>query len=194
MTARDYRTGLRGRAPNVLPLNGSVVINVQLAPFGTVRGTVLNRDNTTPVGAGVDVDFSGPNFQQTDTDPFGQYIFDFVPLGSYSLDATDLLGNRGRSGGNVSATAQVNVNDIGFLGCGQVVGVVRDAALNPVASALLSLSSGSVFGGNASTSSDGAGRYVFSNVFIGSFFITAQSPVTHLAGQTSGSISSDGQR
>jgi Carboxypeptidase regulatory-like domain len=71
---------------------------------------------------------------------------------------------------------------------------MRDAALNPVANAALNLSSGSVFGGSASTTSDGAARCAFSNVFIGSFFITAQSPVTHLAGQTSGSSLSEGQR
>ncbi len=194
VTARDYRTGLRGRAFGVLSLNNSVVIDVRLGPFGTVRGMVFNRDNSTLVGAGVDVTYSGPNYQQVNTDPFGGYLFDFVPLGSYSVEANDTLGNRGRSGGDVSVTSQVNVNDIGYLGRGTVVGVVRDASLNPVTNALVNLSSGSVFGGGSMTISDVAGRFAFSNIFIGTYFLTAQAPGSGLAGHTNGAILSDGQR
>ncbi len=189
--ARDYRSGLRGRAAGVLAMNSAATLNVQLGPFGTVNGTVLAQDNVTPVGAGVSVNYAGPNSQNTSTDPLGRYSFDFTPLGGYSLNAVDTNGNRGRSGGDISATAQVNVNDIAYLGRGRVFGVVRDGANNPVNGASVTLSSGSVFGGQFVVTTDGAGRYAISNVFVGPFQISARAG--QFGGAGSGAILQDSQ-
>jgi uncharacterized repeat protein (TIGR01451 family) len=189
--ARDFRSGLRGLAVGELVVNSAVTINVRLAPFGSVGGTVLAQDNATPVGAGVLVNFAGPSSQATATDPLGRYTFEFAPLGGYAVDASDTSGNRGRSSGNLSATAQVNVNDIAFLGRGRVVGVVRDGASNPVNGANVRLFSGSVFGGQFNATTDGAGRYAISNVFVGTFQVTAQSG--QFAGQVGGAILQEGQ-
>lgn len=189
--ARDFRSGLRGLAAGELVVNSAVTIDVRLAPFGSVGGTVLAQDNVTPVGAGVLVNYAGPNGQATATDPLGRYAFEFAPLGGYSVDASDTSGNRGRSTGNLSATAQVNVNDIAFLGRGRVVGVVRDGASNPANGATVRLFSGSVFGGQFNVTTDGAGRYAISNVFVGTFQVTAQSG--QFAGQAGGAILQEGQ-
>ena len=193
VTARDPNTGLRGQAAGALALNQSTTINVTLGPAGSVAGTVFGRDGVTPVSSGRSVTLSGSANLSTSTDALGKYRYEFVPLGSYNADATDTNSNHGRASGNISATAQVNVSDITFLGRGTVVGTVRDGAQNPVANAALSLYSSSVFGGSANATSDGAGRYTLSNIFVGPYSITAQAPVSRLAGQASGAILQDGQ-
>jgi uncharacterized repeat protein (TIGR01451 family) len=194
VTGRDPNTGLRGHAAGVLALNQSATVNLILGPAGSVAGTVFGRDGVTPVSSGRPVTLSGSANLSTATDELGKYRYEFVPLGSYNADATDTNANHGRASGNISATAQVNVSDITFLGRGTVTGTVRDGAQNPVANAALSLYSSSVFGGSATTTSDGAGRYTLSNIFVGPYFITAQAPVSRLAGQASGAILQDGQR
>src|SRR5262249_6974628 len=72
-------------------------------------------------------------------------------------------------------------------------GTVKDGSGNPVPNAAVSMSSNSIFGGFKSTTTDGAGRYSFSDVFIGSFNVNATSAITRLGGHASNAITSDGQ-
>jgi uncharacterized repeat protein (TIGR01451 family) len=193
VTVRDPDTGLRGYANGTLLLNQSAVVNVTLGPWGSVAGTVFGRDGVTPVTLGRAVTMSSSIFQSTLTDELGKYRYAFVPLGSYTADATDTNANHGRTSGNISATAQVNVSDITYLGRGVVTGTVRDGSQNPVPGASISLTSSSVFGGAATASTDSAGRYTISNIFVGPFSILAFSTTTRLSGQANGLILFDGQ-
>ncbi|HXG46421.1 MAG TPA: carboxypeptidase regulatory-like domain-containing protein, partial [Methylomirabilota bacterium] len=193
VTVRDPRSGLRGRATGALLLNQSAVVNVELGPRATITGTVFERDGVTPVLPGATVRLSGIANLVTQTDPLGRYLFDFVPLGSYTVEASDAANNRGRTSGELTATAQVNVSDVTYLGRGTVTGVVRDGGGNPVANASVSLSSASVFGGRGDVTSDAQGRFSFVNVFIGPFQLTARAPIARLGGNTTGVIESEGQ-
>ncbi len=193
ITAIDLGSGLRARVTSNLPPNQSANINLVLSPSGTIKGTALGRNGTTPVGSGINVTLTGSSFQSTTTDNQGQYLFDFVPLGNFTVDTTDAAGNHGRSTGSLTTTNQVAVTNVSFLGRGTVSGLIKDGAGNTVPNATVNLFSNSIFGGQKTTSSDATGHYSFTNVFVGGFNITASSAITRLGGQNSGNVSSDGQ-
>jgi len=193
VTARDYRTGLRGRSTATLAVNTASAISVQLGSFGTVVGTVLNKDNMTPVGAGVTVTYSGPTARTTTTDALGRYTFDFVPLGSFAVETSDATGNRGRSTGNISTTGRTVVTDITYLGQGNVTGLVFAGTGVPATNATVELRSRSVFGGGATAFTGSGSQFAFSNVFVGDFDVTAFVAATRLAGYGSSRIDRDGQ-
>lgn len=193
LTAVDLTGGLRAKTTGTLPPNQSATVNLVLGPSGTIKGTVFKRDGTTAVGSGVNVTLSGPTFVTTATDTQGRFTFDFVPLGNFSIDASDSSNNRGRTTGSLTTTSQVAVSNVAFLGKGTVSGTVKDGTGNPVPNASVNLGSNSIFGGSKSTSTDGAGHYSFTDVFIGSYNVNASSAITRLGGQASGAITSDGQ-
>src|SRR5262249_56255918 len=93
----DLTGGLRTRTTGTLPPNQSATVNLVLGPSGTIRGTAFNTDGVTPVGQGVTVTLTGQTFLTTSTDNQGQFLFDFVPLGSFNVDTTDSAGNHGRT-------------------------------------------------------------------------------------------------
>lgn len=192
VTVRDPKTGLRGPAQGTLALNQSAVVNVRLGPFGTVVGTAYARDGVTPLGAGVPVTISGSLALTVLTDVLGKYRFEFVPLGTYAVEAADGSGNRGRNSGEILATSQVRVSDISFLGRGTIAGLVLNGA-QPVANAAVTFSSQGVFGGSGGTTSGPSGQFSFSNMFAGPFIITAQIVATRLAGSITGAVQFDGQ-
>ena len=193
IVAQDPSTGLRTRTASVLPPDQSLNVNLVLGPSGTVRGTAFGRDGATRVGKGVTITLSGPTFLTTTTDDQGQYLFDFVPLGAFTVESSDSSGNRGRTTGALSTTSQIAVANVTFLGRGSATGTVKDGAGNPVPNAAVTLNSNSIFGGSKSTTTDGAGHYSFSDVFVGSFDVNATSPITRLGGHSANRINSDGQ-
>lgn len=193
VTAVDLTGGLRARTTGNLPPNQSAIVNLVLGPSGTIKGTAFKRDGVTSAGAGINVTLSGSAFLTATTDSQGQYSFDFVPLGNFTVDTSDSSGNRGRTSGILSTTSQVVIANVNFLGQGTVSGTIKDGSGNPVANASVNLFSNSIFGGAKSTTTDGSGHYSFSNVFVGNFTVTANSAITRLGGQVSGSLTSDGQ-
>ncbi|HMD96237.1 MAG TPA: carboxypeptidase regulatory-like domain-containing protein [Terriglobia bacterium] len=191
--AIDPKTDLQGQAKGVLSVNQSVAINVMLGPSGTINGVVMKADAVTPVGPGVTVSISGPEFATTGTDPVGRYAFNLVPIGTFTIDATDSSGNHGRTTGNLSETGQTVGADVAFLGRGMVHGVVADSSGNPVANALVMLASSSVFGGSFTATSDSFGNYAFNGVFVGPFRVTAQDAIGRRGGSATGTVNTDGQ-
>jgi hypothetical protein len=189
----DLTGGLRARTTGTLPPNQSATVNLVLGPSGTIRGTAFQADGVTAVGRGVNVTLTGSAFLTTTTDNQGQFLFDFVPLGGFTVDTTDSAGNHGRTTGALTTTSQVAVTQVTFLGKGTVSGTVKDGSGNPVPNASVSLGSSSIFGGFQSTTTDGAGHYSFTGVFVGNFTVNASSAITRLGGQGSGSITSNGQ-
>jgi hypothetical protein len=190
--ALDPRTGLRGRSTGTLVAGQPAVIDVRLAPSGTITGTVLGRDGTTPAGPGVAVTLSGPVGRASTTGAFGEYRFDFVPLGSYQIEASDAAGNRGRATATLSGTNQVVSADVTFLGRGRVRGIVETATGSLVAGARVTLTSHSLFGGSFSTTSSSSGAFEVDGVFLGGFSVSVEDPVTRLGGFASGGVGFDG--
>jgi hypothetical protein len=192
IVASDLAGGLRAKVTGTLPANQSATVNLTLSPSGTIRGTVFGRNGSTPVGSGVNISLFGSAFLTTTTDGQGQYSFDFVPLGNFTVETSDSSGNRGRTIGILSTTSQVVISNVSFLGRGTVSGVVSDGSGSAIPNATVTLSSSSIFGGNKSTTTDGAGHYSFSDIFVGPFTVNASSAITRHGGSASGSITGDG--
>src|SRR6478672_6845938 len=192
IVASDLAGGLRAKVTGTLPPNQSATVNLTLSPSGTIKGTVFGRNGSTPVGSGVNVSLFGSAFLTTTTDSQGQYSFDFVPLGNFTVETSDSSGNRGRTTGILSTTSQVVISNVSFLGKGTVSGVVRDGSGTAVPNATVSLSSNSIFGGSKSTTTDGGGHYSFADIFVGPFTVNGSSAISRQGGSVSGSITGDG--
>ena len=193
IVAVDLTGGLRTRVSGNLPPNQSANVNLTLTPSGTIRGTAFGRDGTTPVGSGVNVSLFGPISLTTATDNQGQFLFDFVPLGNFTVETSDSAGNRGRTTGALTTTSQVVVSNVSFLGRGTVSGSVVDGSGIAVPNASVNLGSNSIFGGTKNGTTDAVGHYSFTNVFVGPFTVNASSAISRQGGHASGTLAGDGR-
>lgn len=191
VAAFDPVTSLRGQNTGTLT-GGPLTLNISLAAFGTVSGTVRDTSGN-PVGAGIPVTLSGGITSTVVTDTLGHYAFSFVPLGGYTIDATDTNGNHGRATATITATAETIKADVQYLGRGTVNGTVSDAQGHAIAGAAVSLSDTGVFSGRFSTTTDSLGAYSFSNVFVGPVSVSATSGTTSTGGTGSGTLTANGQ-
>ncbi len=197
--AVDPFTGLRGRATGMVGgSGGALVVDVVLDASGTVTGTILERDALTSVGAGAVVE-ALKSAQGNDTvlidsvvtDPSGEYLIDFLPLGSYLLD-TALGDERGRAGAVLQETSQVIEADIAFLGKGTVTGVVQNVIGELVPGAAVSVTATGIFPQGFSTTTDTNGAFTVDGVFVGDFFARGVHPDNGLAGLAYGELDFDG--
>lgn len=189
--ARDANTGFAGRATGSIGFAGQTIqLNISLVPFGTVTGIVFHADGATPI-AGAQVNLFGSGNGSTITDGQGRYTFNFVPLGSFTLDVTDpATGDRGRTSNQVSVNGETRTVNVILNGVGRLVVVVKDAAGNLVSNAQLQLFEQDAFGGQEFGATQPDGTFTFANVLAGGFFITAVDPNTQLSGSISGAIAS----
>ncbi len=176
--------------------NGYAQVSVILLSAGSVGGRVVRPDGQTLVGPGVRVDL----YAQADpfapletvfTDENSTFEFPVVTLGSFTLEASDTDGNRGRSTGvTISASGQHVDRTIGYLGRGSVVGTVRSASGNAQPNIPITFTSSSLFGSATpiQTNSLDDGTFRFDGVFVGTFTVQARDAVTNLAGTAAGSI------
>lgn len=127
------------------------------------------------------------------TDERGGYVFEFLELGNYVVEASDAAGNRGRSQVDLTATGQTAVADIAFLGKATVTGVVMNPANAPVVGAAVELNGRGIFGGRHTATTNAEGVYTIPDVFIGAFDVVARAEMNRLGGRASGEIQQDGQ-
>jgi hypothetical protein len=192
VAALDPTTSLRGQAMGVLGAGSPLTLNVKLAAYGTISGTVRNVAGS-PVGAGVTVSINGVLNTTTTTNTLGQYTFSFVPLGGVTLNANDSNGNQGRTTALVTATSQTISADIQYLGRGTVTGVVTDGTGKAVGGVAVSLSNTGQFYQSLNTNTNSIGQYTFSNVFVGVVNLSAVSVADASGGTASAAITTNGQ-
>jgi hypothetical protein len=192
VSAQDPATGLRGQASGTLVGGQSLVENITLGGYGTLAGKVIGKDGVTPVGAGVTVALSGSQFSTTTTDELGNYRFNLVALGNFSLTATDSSGDQGSTSGTLVTTGLTDGQNIYFLGQGTVSGTVTTILGQPVPTASVSLSVTGTINQQLTTTADANGHYSFSGVFLGKYSVTALSQISRLSGTTSGQILQNG--
>jgi len=182
VTAVDVASGLGGFTTDVLERDGEeVAVTVTLTPSGTFTGTVFESDGSTPVpGAVVSLSPSG---RETLTDASGMYRFDFLPLGTFTLDAENPAnGDRARTTATISTADEVVATDLVLNGLGTVNVFVLDAGGTPVRDAQVLLSSGTIFGGTVQGMTDATGLLSFANVLAGPFSVSAMDPLERLGG------------
>ena len=191
--ALDPRTALRGRTLGELAENGSATFDVRLGASGDFVGAVFHRDGETLVGEGIDIAASSRSvLRQTATDGSGSYRLEFVPLGAYTLDGSDDLGNRARTTSSIEFTSQVVRADLGFLGRGRVTGVVENTAGQKVAGAQVRTSSSGIFSQVLTTTTGADGRFAIDGVFVGTLTVSASDPATGTGDSTGAEIRFEG--
>jgi len=192
----DPQTGLRGSATGNLG-SGPLTLNVALSGYGTVTGSVTQPDGHQ-APAGVTVQLSGPTSLTTATNPLGQFTFAFVPVGSFTVQASDANGHQGSASGLVATTSQTVTANIQFVGAGTVSGLVEDKKGNPAASAQITLMSNSNVQQTLTAQADANGKYSISNVVAGKFTLSAAVPqsrqgYTQIGGAAQGTVQQDGE-
>ncbi|MGH7885564.1 MAG: carboxypeptidase regulatory-like domain-containing protein, partial [Thermodesulfobacteriota bacterium] len=187
-------TSFSGFATGTLNDNDSVIINVTLNAFGTIFGRVFERDNETPVGAGITVtidDRFGPFSQTTTTNESGEYRFEFVPLSLHTIDVDDGDVNRGRTTVSLTITDQEIETDITFLGQGTITGVVQTPGGQIEPNAEVTITSISLIETQRFTVlADANGQFIFENIFIGRFTVISSNEFR--SGNVSGTIDFNG--
>ena len=123
VSASDPATGQGGSTSGQVSVDGATVgATVTLSAFGNITGTVVRADGTTPVpGATVTANCGGGCRYTRTADANGAYSFLFLPLGSYTMFASD-PGTRGQG---------VNLAVVTFSTSGQT----RQAHRHPAAAA-----------------------------------------------------------
>ncbi len=131
------------------------------------------------------------------TDANGNYRFDGVLAGIFSVDAFDpVTGRRGKASGEIKPedhNKTITANMI-QLPLGNVAGsVVMDATGAPVVGAEVTLSIQGAIGGTFYATTDKGGNFQFSSVPAGQFTVRATDYISELSASTAGSFANEGQ-
>jgi hypothetical protein len=194
VSAFDPVTFLSAFVNGSVTAGGETSLTLRFQASGTILGTVLAPDGSTQV-SGATVRASGPVHRETNTGADGSYRFEGVPVGTYTLDAIDGAGRiRARATGVVlTASGDLVVRNLTFLGLGAVTGVVRDPEGNPVFSVSVSLRGNGPVGGFFAATTDTDGSYRIFEVPVGPFVASAVESARNLLGETLGRVNEAGE-
>lgn len=174
LEARDQGTNQAGSITGAIVSHQQALArDVVIASFGSIHGTVFRPGGTTTV-AGAQVSADG---RLTTTNESGQYRFDILPLGNYTIGVRE-PGTR--SVGSTSATIAQNGQDVAanitLMPQGKLLVTVRDAngAVVPQAFIEATVSSGK-FGDTIRATAGADGVVLIEHVLAGAASITATS-------------------
>lgn len=170
LTVTASKNGLDGQETVLLQDGQTLTLPVQLEPAGQVEGRVTAAGTSVGV-AGATVTLSGRTGSIA-TDSQGRYSFAGVPLGSITVDASTVEGDRARGTGYLSLPNQTLTVDLPLNGLGGVHVTVRDAT-GVVPGVRVALSSSSPFSSPREGASGTDGRVSFADVFAGTIVARA---------------------
>ena len=182
LEARDQGTGQAGSITGTIVSHQQALSrDVVIASFGSIHGTVFRPDGSTTV-AGARVTADG---RLTTTNESGQYRFDILPLGNYTIRVSE-EGTRGV--GSTSAAIAFNGQDVAanvtLMPQGRLLVTVRDANGAVVPNAFIEAQlAGGGFGDTILATAAGDGTALIEHVLAGTATIRATSGA--LAGVTS---------
>ncbi|TFG79574.1 MAG: hypothetical protein E4H23_05385, partial [Chrysiogenales bacterium] len=189
LSAEAPASGQAGSAAGAIEYEGQTVqADIRAAATGMVNGRVFRADGVTIAANALLTLKSG----QTTADAGGNYRFEYIPLGSFSLRAAEQNGRDvGYASGRIEFHGQEVTLDVRFNGLGTVAGTVKDAGGSLLADVGVTLTCGNeeVF----HSASDGSGAFQFPGIRIGSFELAAKQPITGLAAVASGLLTQDGE-
>ncbi len=193
--ARGLITGLIGTAKGSLALEGQVVAaEVRLEATGTIRGTVVRADGTTPA-VGAQVQITGRATRTVQSDGAGRFEAGLLPLGGYSVTAREQNGNDGgRAPAVLSVEGEAAEVTVRFGGTGGVTGrVLESDGATVVAGAEVTLASRDLFGYTARVQTDGSGVFRFAGVPVAELGLSTRSIDGLRAASTTTALAADGQ-
>ncbi|MBL4672768.1 MAG: carboxypeptidase regulatory-like domain-containing protein, partial [Arenicella sp.] len=135
--------------------------------------------------AGASESLSG---QTSQTDVNGDYSFDFVPLGNYTVEASLLNGDIGRASASVLSVDEVVTSNVQLNGLGNVIVTVTDAAGNTVPDVQVTINTGSPFGRSYQATTNASGQANIVDILAGAISVTAFDPIDRLGGMLNTSL------
>ncbi len=184
-----------GRVSATVPSDGATVdVTVRLSVTGTITGTVVMPDRTTPIPfATVKLSAAGRVIGQMTTDGtthVGEFSFDYVPAGPFRLDAIDPATARtGVAFGTIDTQDQTVTVNIVSQALGTVQGTVTSNG-QPQPAALVTVQSGQFA---VKTMTDSVGQYLVRGVPEGAVQVTAALDTAgFLTGTGSGTLTGEG--
>ncbi|MBI1817099.1 MAG: Ig-like domain-containing protein [Deltaproteobacteria bacterium] len=209
VTAQDPASLTGGRSGGAIVEDlGRAEITVTVGAFGTVTGNLFDATGTAKIPfAQVRLVQSGRPGAYATSDGDGAYTFEFVPLGSFSLEFLDpRTGRIGRGAGTMNFATEVVTVDLFLLPVGSVTGTVARPAGNAVAGVKVELTSSllvrpeglsrdvSFFGpGKLTTTSNLDGGYAIGGVSQGDFTVRATDGVSGATGSAANHITAEGE-
>jgi 5-hydroxyisourate hydrolase-like protein (transthyretin family) len=168
-------------------------VTITLPGTGSVAGTVKTGAGTA--AADVAVSLSGNGFSRSmRTDTAGALSFGLVPAGTYTLTATEPASSLVTTATVTVAADQATTQDLQLVSVGIVRGTVKDANNAISAGTTIELTPSVTARGTLRTVTDSSGAYQFIGVPLGSFKVTATNVSLGQYGETTGSVTSDGQQ
>lgn len=186
-SATDPVSQTSGLASGVVTAHGETVdVEVRLAAVGTIAGVVLRADGSR-VGPNVPVSLQFTS-RSTITDANGEFLFEYVPLGTYTVRASE-AATRGQGSATATLTTTVRLANatVQFLPQGVLRVTVVDANGLAVEGAAVSASVSTAGGATdqLSGTTGAGGLIVLSNLLSGTVNVTAaRSGLTGTAGTT----------
>ncbi|MEQ1871423.1 MAG: carboxypeptidase-like regulatory domain-containing protein, partial [Vicinamibacterales bacterium] len=183
LQARDPITNLVGTVSGAIDANLQVVpLDVRLAQWGGLQGTVFRSDGVTPV-ANADVSISAAGSQSTTTDAQGHYAVQFLPLGLYSVSVREpSTRGIGYATGTLSVYTQVTTQNVTLFPQGTLVVTVTDANGVPVPGALVRITTNNNLAGDSFETTTGPNGAVVVEHVLASQYVTVQGLANGLSG------------
>ena len=194
--AIDSVSGLRAITNGTVPATPqTITVNLQLQATGTVTGRIFRSDGTQPaVGLPVTIRSASQNgiLAQTTSDSQGNYNFEIVPVGNFTVEAQDpATGDLGRASNQVNSNGEIRSVNVTLNGVGRVLVTVRSGAGNPVGGAQVTLTN-QAFSVIQTLTTESNGTATFDRALAGNFSVRAVDPATGLNGFASGNLSVNG--
>jgi len=183
LTATDPISGQGGTASGAVSRDlEEVSLDIRLAPFANLTGTIYRPDGVTDVGGGVTVTFDWCQWQGqrdctafTATDLNGRYEFRYLPLKTFAFFVQDpATRGLGFASGTLAVTGETRTLNVTLYGQGTIIATVTNGSGTPVAGALVGVQA--VIGRVTDTLSGttGAdGQVIFQHVLAAGFTVTA---------------------
>jgi hypothetical protein len=186
-------TGLRGTAAATVAAGPATETDIIIEPTGTLGGTV--KRSSTQVAANVTVKVTRAGFtRQMQTDSGGGFLFPDMPVGTFTLTATEPITEIQTSAQVTIAVDETTTQELMLLTTGRVIGTVtlNGAAQTGMTVTLRSMHPSAGRFWNEVT--DNGGAFAFDAVPLGAFTVTVFDVTRQLYGDASGRIETEGQQ
>jgi hypothetical protein len=186
-TGRDY-----GTATGNLENHGQeITVDITFKGLGTITGTVYDAGNIAQPNVNMNL-ISGYETFTTATNSEGEYQFDSIRMGPYTVVAKDpITGLSGTGSGELETDGQTDIKNITLESAGQVTGTILNSdGTTPADKAYVRLK-GSDF--TLYTTSNTSGGFQFDSVKLGTFAVEIEGYNNTGKAKDTGEVTSHGE-
>jgi protocatechuate 3,4-dioxygenase beta subunit len=186
-------TGLKGTATATVAAGPATVADISIEPTGTLSGVV--KRSSTQVAANVTVKVTRTGFsRERKTDSSGGFMFTDMPVGSFTVTATEPTTEIQTSAPVTIAADQTTTQNLMLATTGRVIGVVSlDGVPQPNLTVTLR-SMHPLAGRFWDDTTDAGGAFEFDAVPLAAFSVTVFDLSRQLFGEAAGRIDTEGQQ